>query len=199
MKRDEKFHCCRHAIVPPCESTEREQQFRTFEDQSEKIMTYSQALSDAEAAEMAASLTLKIFEDRQFLKEQCKILGNTMLRRWKKKTKEKREALLLEVNPQMYPHQWCDAHFSLEFVPEWKTNVGKAVPDPDVTHRRPHRNVFLTPCINLEALKTDPARFLSLLYNRVKYSSEEWSSYDNFYSSRSADKVLSAYPTTATA
>jgi hypothetical protein len=129
---------------------------------------------------MAASLTLKIFEDRQFLKEQCKILGNTILRRWKKKTKEKREALLLDVKPQMYPHQWWDAHFSLEFVPVWKANVGKVVPDPDVTHRRPHRNVFLTPCINLEALKTDPPRLLSLLYNRVKYSPEEWSSYDNF-------------------
>jgi hypothetical protein len=128
------------------------------------------------------TLARNIFENRQFLDEQCKAHGNTILRRWKK-TKEKRETLLLEVEPQMHPHQCCDVHFSLEFVPVWKANEAKSVPDPDVasgTHRRPHRNVFLTPYINLEALKTDTARFLSLLYNRVKYSPGEWASYDNF-------------------
>jgi len=80
MKRDGKFHCYRHAIIPLSDCTECEQQFRTFEDQSEKIMTYTQALSDTETAETAASLTRNIFENHQFLKEQCKAHGNTIMR-----------------------------------------------------------------------------------------------------------------------
>lgn len=58
-----------------------------------------------------------------------------------------------------------------------------AYPDCDVTqgrNRRPYRNVCLLPYINQEALKDDPTRFLSFLYNRTQYTPEQWAPYDKF-------------------
>lgn len=41
------------------------------------------------------------------------------------------------------------------------------------------RKTWSATYLNLEALKTDPARFLSLLHNRSHYSPEQWAPYDN--------------------
>lgn len=46
--------------------------------------------------------------------------------------------------------------------------------------RHPYQNVCLLPYINLETLKSDPARFLTMLYNRLKNSPEQWAPFDNY-------------------
>jgi hypothetical protein len=51
-------------------------------------------------------LTKSIFEDLRYLNEQCARNGNSILKRWKKKSAEGRKAPLLRVDPQMYPYIW---------------------------------------------------------------------------------------------
>lgn len=143
-------------------------------------------MSDHESNDEASRLTQLAFEDRQYLKHQCELNGNAILKRWRKKSPDERRALLLQVDPKMYPHQWCDAHFELDFHDtEWKNywDSLKGQRDFEATkgkERRRYRNVCLAPYINQGGLIKDPSRFLSLLYNRTKYTPEEWAPYDSF-------------------
>ncbi|KAE9375173.1 hypothetical protein N431DRAFT_555665 [Stipitochalara longipes BDJ] len=173
----------RHTFYPPCECAECKQQYRPNFDQCRKIWTYTAALSDEEARVAVSDLTQKIFADLGYLQEQCTLNGNTILKRWKKKTPDQRKATLLEVDPEMYPHQWCDAYFSRDFLPKARGLLKAAKPDYDVTQgreRRAYRGVCLLPYINQEALLNDPTRFLSLLYYRTQHKPEEWAPYDKF-------------------
>ena len=64
------------------------------------------ALKNKEASEKASGLTKRNFEDLRYLIEECTLNGNSILKRWKKKGTEGRKALLLQVDPQMYPYIW---------------------------------------------------------------------------------------------
>ena len=182
VRRDGKFHCGRNRLRPPCECLECVQQFRTEEQQIKKVFTYTTGLSDLEAQKKAAEITQSITANLQYLKEQCNANGNSIMKRWKKKSREKREALLLDVAPDMYPRQWCDVHISHDFEMMAIIELFAGTLDTDNNyglHRRPYRNALLLPYVNLEVLKKDPATFLNLLYNRVNYSPEQWAPYDN--------------------
>lgn len=86
------------------------------------------------------------------------------------------------VDPNIYPHQWCDAYFVHDFYFEGIKQITPEGIDCDFTQggeRRRHANVCLLPYINLEGLMNEPARFLSLLYNRTHYSPQDWAPHDN--------------------
>jgi len=86
------------------------------------------------------------------------------------------------VNPNIYPHQWCDAYFARDYHLEAIKLSAIGVIPYDFTPggaRRSHKNVCLLPYLNLEGLMNEPARFLSLLYNRTHYSPQDWAPYDN--------------------
>lgn len=68
-------------------------------------------------------------------------------------------------------------------MPKAKAIVAGAYSDCYVTlgrDRRPYRNICFLPYINQEALKDDPMKLLSLLYNRTQYTPEQWAPYDKF-------------------
>jgi len=78
------------------------------------IFAYSAFLSDTEADAKAAKFMESICGNIQHLRKLCSDNGNTILKRWKKKTREKREALLREVEPgTSYP--------ALHFKKSWNT------------------------------------------------------------------------------
>jgi hypothetical protein len=55
--------------------------------------------------------------------------------------------------------------------------------DPDQNQglaRRPYRNICLLPYLSLETLKDNQANLLTILYNRVTYTPEQWAPYDNY-------------------
>ena len=91
----------RHVFVPPCECVEFKQQFRSYKDQCVSRGTYTTALSDEEARETVSNVRQEIFDNVQYLQEQYKLNGNTILKRWKKKTSDERKVVMLEVDPQM--------------------------------------------------------------------------------------------------
>lgn len=151
------------------------------------MFSYQDVLSDGEARQRAAYLVSRARANFQYLREQCDSNGNAIINRWKKKSSEKRKDLLLEVDPHMYPYQWSDIRFTEQFEnsPGQKAMAlfGPNAKDPDVTQglaRRPYRDICLLPYLNLETLRFDPARLLNILYNRVKYSPEQWAPFDNY-------------------
>ncbi|KAH9214323.1 hypothetical protein DL95DRAFT_503717, partial [Leptodontidium sp. 2 PMI_412] len=151
---------------PPCECASCEQQFRTDDQQVMKAYTYAEFLPDNEAIVRARAMTTSIAKDWIYLRDQCQLNGNILLKRWKKKGKVGRTELLKDVEPDIYPYQFCDVRLCHEFV-----QLGH--------HRRPHRKTLLFPYINVESLAVEPIKLLHLLHNRTKYSPSLWATYDN--------------------
>lgn len=144
-------------------------------------------LSEDEARSEAAGYLEKMHDNLQYLKTVCEVNGTAIFKRWKNKSSEKRKALLLEVDPDMYPRQWANFHLGYEYAVLNREEIMPAraegvYVDPDLSQgntRRPHCNIFLLPYMNLESLKDDPGRLLNIVQNRVKYSPEQWA-YDNY-------------------
>ncbi|KAL5321494.1 hypothetical protein ACEPPN_009453 [Leptodophora sp. 'Broadleaf-Isolate-01'] len=150
-----------------------------------KAYTYAEFLPDNEAIVRARAMTTSIAKDWIYLRDQCQLNGNILLKRWKKKGKVGRTELLKDVEPDIYPYQFCDVRLCHEFVQLVKKESrhdGQSLWDPNVNeghHRRPHRKTLLLPYINVESLAVEPIKLLHLLHNRTKYSPSLWATYDN--------------------
>ncbi|MCJ1479573.1 hypothetical protein MMC13_008259 [Lambiella insularis] len=118
-------------------------------------------LGPDEAQQVARDYVEGINADLEYLKQQCGLYGNIIMKRWKKKSPEKREACLLLADPSMYPRKW--------FHIDQKHNL----------ERGKNRRSWLLPYVNLETLKADASRFLALLHIRTHYSPEQWVPFDN--------------------
>jgi hypothetical protein len=172
----------RHGFLAHCSCKECLQQFRGYEQMQHKHFAYATYYPIGEAEEKADGLRQSIFEDQDYLKQQCLMNGNLILTRWNSMISEERKKLLLKVDPEMYPHDWSELRFHFkhkEFRVRHQREPSKFHISADLAER-PHRYACLLPYINLEDLKNDPLRFLSLLYNRVKYSPAQWAPFDNF-------------------
>lgn len=165
--------------MPPCECSECVQQFRSGHAQEHKILAYSFALSDAEARQKAENFTTSISRNLVYLRQRCQNNGDSIVKRWKKKSRNKREALLRDIDPDLYPHQWPLVHLNKAF---WNTLPPDEWISAELTlsrYMRGYRNACLLPYINLEGLTENPVKSLSLLQNRTQYSPEQWAPYDN--------------------
>jgi hypothetical protein len=150
--------------------------------QGRRLYTYAEALSNEEAQNKATRFLQSMSRNIQYLKKQCSVNGSTILKRWKKSSK-KRNSYLVSVDPDAYPHEWCNAHFLKDFYEKKTASNSTGEVDVDLSQgsvRLDFRNVCLLPYINLESLTNEPAKFLNLLHNRIRYSPEQWPPYDNF-------------------
>lgn len=96
----------------PC--ADCEQQSRTLQDQSIDRFVYEKEITDETAKDMATGYVNSINKDLQHLRDGCSSYGNTILNRWKNKSREKRQASLLQVEPKIYPHSWAHPRMSYE-------------------------------------------------------------------------------------
>lgn len=163
--------------IAPCECTECSQQFRTKQSQLDafNVNGYTEVLFDDDQDNKLSSDFLrintaqKVLEVYSYLKNKIHVHGDEIMRAWESKTDNEREAVLLKVNPNMYPHSWGEIRLLWKLRNEESSEGVRAFHD------------FSTaPYINLQALKEDPARLLSLLFNRVRFSPQEWATYDNY-------------------
>ena len=81
---------------------------------------------------------------------------------------QKRQDVLLAVDPNLNEKKHTEAHFGYKFRESdyWR-------------EARKLLSNHLVPFLNLEALKKIPSRLMSLLEVRVKYSPEEWAPSDS--------------------
>ena len=147
-----------------CECADCEQQFRSSSEQGIDRFVYEKEISKPDASKITKERVRNILADRAYL-GTCLLHGNTILSRWKKKSRDKREACLLQIDQHLCPHQWFLPRYTYQF-PHW-------------TEARKHRKTWLLPYLNLDALKKEPFRLLGLLHNRVMYSPEQWAPHDN--------------------
>jgi len=103
------------------------------------------------------------------LLEQLASHADIIVNRWKKKSRDKRQALLVETIPELYEHRWLLPRYC--YMPESKL-VGLG----DRTWAR--RCQLLLHWLSLEALKMNPAVLFALLHNRTAYPPQDWATFD---------------------
>jgi hypothetical protein len=160
--------------LSPCsclDCPECSKQYRTFEEQKEDVaLTYEECVSSSKAAEIAINFARQIEKDREYISTQIAIKGVGIVKKWKGKSIKSRELLLRKTNPAMYDKNWCEGHFVYEFR---YSHYGVQMR----MDQEKYRNICLLPYINVESLKANPSRLMRLLYNRTKYSPEDWVSH----------------------
>ncbi|KAK5717500.1 hypothetical protein LTR17_016034 [Elasticomyces elasticus] len=149
-------------------------QYRSLTAQKSIIpRNYDGYCSDAEAAKIIADhkndTMAKLAEARQLLQDH----GDTIKKRFEKRSPEKRGDLIRAAMPDMYPTKWLEAYYVFDEFAEQKAG-------PQYRHleRVSRRKCWLLPYLNIETLINDPTKLLALLHLRANYSLEEFLMYD---------------------
>ncbi|KAL2069270.1 hypothetical protein VTL71DRAFT_15608 [Oculimacula yallundae] len=139
-------------------------QSRRVSQQTCRHFIYDRALSIADAKITMDALKKNIGEDFLHLCEKVKGNGNSIMKRWVKKSKDDRMRTLQRAYPEISQEQWI--------VPA--INYGKV----KINSLREVRNSFLAPWLNIPTLVSDPNKLLALLHARTMFSPESWVSFD---------------------
>ena len=158
--------------LPPCKSDcpDCSEQYRILYQLFKDPWRYRTELSDHQAIAIAAGFNQSLHTDLDHLRTRISSHGDAIAGRWKKKSREKRQALLLQADAEktLFPGRWDVMRF--DCLSDQIQDMEKAI--------YPNRKKFLVPYLSLDVLVTNPAVFLNLLYNRIRFSPEDWAPYD---------------------
>ncbi|ESZ96733.1 hypothetical protein SBOR_2877 [Sclerotinia borealis F-4128] len=162
--------------IPACTCVDCEHGFYTAEEQMHPGYWYRGILSSDETKQIAASHVNSIQQGRKYLVERLASHGDIIISRWKKKSQDKRQSLLLEAVPNLCEKRWIIPRHT--FTPE-----GKEIPPindkGEMEARSPvTRQHLLLQWLSLEVLKTNPAVLFALLHNRTAYPPQDWAAFD---------------------
>ncbi|TVY60832.1 hypothetical protein LSUE1_G008594, partial [Lachnellula suecica] len=154
---------------PPCECATCRQSFRSMSQQIPPTgWSYSWGGCDDDDRTLAAGAVKSVREDLAYLRTQWSAYGKTIMNRWKKKSRDKRATLLKEADPTLFEKQWVAALFT-----------SRQLDGTGQMDARKYRNALLLDYLNVDGLKSDPARLMGLIHNRTLYGPEEWALHDN--------------------
>jgi hypothetical protein len=135
-----------------------------MDQQDSDRFRYETLVTPAAARTTLANFTSQIEIDRFYLADLCDKYGNTILSRWRKKSRNKREALLLLADPTIEKEPW----FRLRIEGEVDT----------LRKVRERRKSWLLPYLSTTIMKANPSVLLGLLHHRVYHLPEEWAPFD---------------------
>lgn len=148
----------------PCECVECCQQYRTKNDLAQSQTSYTRLISAEQAKSSLNKNMQTIRSDQNFLRNALQLHGNTILGRWKKRSQEQKTVILQSALPGIETSKWPAFYHLFRFE--------------GVKEEVELRKTFLLPYLSLDDFKSNPLRFLSLLYCRTKYESEDWVLFD---------------------
>ncbi|KAI4862384.1 hypothetical protein F4820DRAFT_430728 [Hypoxylon rubiginosum] len=154
--------------APPCSCDDCQTGFYMAEEQYHAEFSYRSRLSDADARRAVQSYTRQINESREHLAGRLKSYADFLMSRWRKRSQEKRQALLAEVAPDLETSPWINIRYS--YMHERRLIDSRS-------QRR--RRQLLAPWLNVEILKTNPAVLYALLHYRVTYPPQDWAAFDS--------------------
>ena len=149
----------------PCECINCRSQFLGMDLQNFDKYRYNSVVTPAAARTSLAKFVTQINIDKAYLAELCDKHGNTISSRWRKKSRVKREKLLLLADPTFEKEPWFRLRIEGE-VDTWQK-------------MRERRRSSLLPYLSTAILRANPSVLLGLLHHRVFRSSEEWAPFDN--------------------
>lgn len=155
--------------TPPCECIDCQHGFYASLEQYRPALSYRGRISDSDAKRVAAAHIRDAQQERQYLLQRLASHADIIMNRWKKKSRDKRQALLAETIPELYEHRWLIPRYC--YTPESK--LGGRVDRAWV-----RRCQLLVPWLSLEVLKMNPMILFALLHNRTAYPLQDWATFD---------------------
>ena len=129
-------------------------------DLSEAKMT-----SNADAKQICKSLAEQTKADLEYIRKTLAINADAVLSRWKSRTPQQREKLILQALPEIYRSKY----------PEQRMPYGLG---PKITSNVTAKNAFLLPYLTVQNLKADATKLLSLFYHRSNAELQGWVTFD---------------------
>jgi len=153
---------------PPCQCVDCHNAFYLPEEQTNPLLSFRGRVSDFDARRIAAQYVQDMQRERKYLQQRLASHGDLILSRWKKKSVEKRHALLIDAVPDLYEHRWV--------LPRW---YNTPLDQRWYPRTKAARSQFLLPWLSVEVLKSNPAVLFGLLHSRTAYPPQDWAAFDN--------------------
>jgi len=139
-------------------------------------------VNDFTAGQTAKGLAVQAGKDRIYVQIKLAQYGDVIRMKWKNKmTKAKRETIILEAQLNLYRYKLpelrtmfgYDEIFGGQKHKYFNVNDSEAISKAQ-SHTEMLKNSQLLPYLNVETLKEDPMRLLSLLHHRSSSKLEDW-------------------------
>jgi hypothetical protein len=115
------------ASPPTCLKNCREcaAQYRPLAQQGSESLKYAKAYSDQDAAKILSGLVQSSRDDLDYVRQQLETYGDTIAKRWSKRSPDKRAALLKMAKPNIFKRRWLPMDLSATSSPgnRGKTSV----------------------------------------------------------------------------
>ncbi|KAK5694377.1 hypothetical protein LTR17_024858 [Elasticomyces elasticus] len=147
--------------------------------------------SDAEAQSLAQQLVTATTKNLDAVREALEAHGDALLKRWVRKSVEKRAVIVRKAIPEAYGRDF--ARVRMEF--EEQRVISGAIPKSaasmtlddtskvhnalvDNAHPDQFHNVNIVPYLDVQTLSEDPSNLLSILHHRSRLTPAEWALFD---------------------
>jgi hypothetical protein len=169
LRADSTFYVRQDELLcpRPCECPDCGNSFFSLDEQTHDRFIYTSKISDSDAQRLLSTYVKQMMQDRAYLLEQCRTRGDQIITRWKKRTQQKRAAVLLNADPDLCRDQFFIPTFHSMQSPWKETRVAKL------------RNTYLHPYLSVEVLEKNPALLFGLLHYRSHFSPQDWAAYDS--------------------
>ncbi|KAH0164206.1 hypothetical protein KCU67_g5250, partial [Aureobasidium melanogenum] len=150
--------------------------------------------SDTEAAQTTADYVKRINDDRDAIRAKLKMYGDLLLKRWQRKSIEKRATVVRTAMPEIYSRRFQSArllsdnkrafaqHYSTISIKKFKARGAEQCMTDSMQalklHNDSHRKQQLLPFIDIETLSQDYMSLLALLHHRSGPDITDWVMHD---------------------
>ncbi|KAH0363139.1 hypothetical protein KCU65_g7623, partial [Aureobasidium melanogenum] len=150
--------------------------------------------SDAQAAQITADYVKSIKDDRDAIRAKLKMQGDLLLKRWQKKSVDKRAATVRTAMPDAQARRFQSArllfnnkrafeqHYSTISIKKFKARGAEQCMADSMQalriHNDSHRKQHLLPFIDIETLSQDNMSLLALLHYRSEFDIDDWVMHD---------------------
>ncbi|KAI0206374.1 hypothetical protein F4808DRAFT_407057 [Astrocystis sublimbata] len=156
-----------YSCNPPCSCWECRDSFYMEEEQKTAEFSYRFRFDDNEARILCKKYTEQAEADRARISFRLAAHADVVMSQWRKRSQEKREALLRAAAPDMSDTPWT--------IPLCSFPGRRSIEDRTSTLR--YRR--LLPWLNMEVLKKNPAVLYALLHYRTIYPPQSWAAFDS--------------------
>ncbi|KAH8162604.1 hypothetical protein CIB48_g5643 [Xylaria polymorpha] len=153
---------------PPCSCPDCQNGFYQKEEQYSPEFSYRFRLSDDEARRLCKGYMEQVEANRLRLSSRLALHADVVMSQWRKRSQEKREAVLRAAAPDMSETPWM--------LPLYSYDPDRKLID---TRSSSRRYKLLLPWLNIEVLKKNPAVLYALLHYRTLYTPQSWAAFDS--------------------
>lgn len=143
-------------------------QFRSLDQQLYFKNLYEEAINDETAQGKIDYLICDIGSNLEWIKKNVQQYGDALIKRWRRRTRDKRAALLTTALPDIYRSKWMP-HTLLREVERTKGGLNAV---------QRYRTNWLLKWVDLPTLSEDPSCLLALLHHRSHSDPSEWVPFD---------------------